>query len=232
MTRVSSTGVAFLSALAAAVAHIAHRGLDVADGAADALSIARPVPRAVPAPGPAVAGGAALAVGAEPSYAAVVSEGPAVEYPSEGARLARRALALATRLTSAGRSKYVAVETARSGSVVGGVMRTARDAAGLVGGVVSGVASRATAYSGVGGPFVRGVASAVVEVVGASSSEPPAAAPTAAVDVATTPVPPPSTSPIDRTGESVGVMDVSSPSSTNSLSTLDGLGGAGKSIVA
>ena len=224
--------MAFLSALAAAVAHIAHRGLDVADGAADALSIARPVPRAVPAPGPAVAGGAALAVGAEPSYAAVVSEGPAVEYPSEGARLARRALALATRLTSAGRSKYVAVETARSGSVVGGVMRTARDAAGLVGGVVSGVASRATAYSGVGGPFVRGVASAVVEVVGASSSEPPAAAPTAAVDVATTPVPPPSTSPIDRTGESVGVMDVSSPSSTNSLSTLDGLGGAGKSIVA
>eukprot|EP00168_Porphyra_purpurea_P012852 TRINITY_DN3442_c0_g1_i8.p5 TRINITY_DN3442_c0_g1~~TRINITY_DN3442_c0_g1_i8.p5 ORF type:complete len:106 (-),score=44.75 TRINITY_DN3442_c0_g1_i8:1426-1743(-) len=99
-------------------------------------------------------------------------------------------------------------------------------------GVVGGAASRATAYNGVGGSFVRGVASAVVEVVGASSAEPPAAAPAAAADAATTPVPPLSAGPIDRTGESVGVMDVSAPSSTGSLSTLDGLGGAGKSIVA
>lgn len=242
VTRVSSTGAAFLSALAAAVAHLAHRGLDVADGAADALSIPRRDAAAAgaPPPGPAGMPGAdgsvAARVAPEPSYAAVVADGPAAAYPSEGARLARRALALATRLAAAAGTKYTAVEAARQGTAVGGAMRAARDAASVVGGVLGGAAARASTYDGVGGRLVRGVAVAVEEVVRAPAAGTAdlAATPAEAAReeaAATTPIPPPGALVDDgRAGESIGVMDMSG--SAGSLSTMDDLTAADSSIVA
>lgn len=242
VTRVSSTGAAFLSALATAVAHLAHRGLDVADGAADALSIPRRDAAATgaPPPGPTGMPGADGSVAArlapEPSYAAVVADGPAAAYPSESARLARRALALATRLAAAAGTKYSAVETARQGTAVGGAMRVARDAASVVGGVLGGAAARASTYNGIGGPLVRGVAAAVEEVVRApaAAAMPAASAPTETAGeeaAATTPVPPPGMTADDgRAGESIGVMDLGG--SAGSLSAMDDLTAADSSIVA
>lgn len=243
VTRVSSTGAAFLSALAAAVAHLAHRGLDVADGAADALSIPRRDTAAAgaPPPGPADAPGAdgsiAARVAPEPSYAAVVTDGSAAAYPSECARLARRVLALATRLAAAAGTKYTAAETARRGTAVGGAMRAARDAASVMGGVLGGAAARASTYDGVGGSLVRGVAAAVEEVVNAPAADASPAATTSPTEAAgkeaaaTTPVPPPEAlAGHGRTGESIGVMDLSG--SAGSLSAMDDLTAADSSIVA
>lgn len=241
VTRVSSTGAAFLSAVVAAVAHLAHRGLDVADGAADALSIPRRAPAAAgaPPPGPAGTPGAdgsvATRVAPEPSYAAVVADGPDAAYPSEGARLARRALALATRLAAAAGTKYTTVEAGRRGTVVGSAMRAARDAASVVGGVLGGAATRASTYNGVGGPLVRGVAVAVEEVVkapaaAATAAAAPPAAPPGDAPAATTPVPPPEVLAGDgHAGESIGVMDLSA--SAGSLSAMDDPTAAGASIV-
>lgn len=244
VTRVSSTGAAFLHALAAAVTHLAHRGLDVADGAADALSIPRrdaaaagappPVPAGVPGADGAVAERAAPG----PSDAAVVADGPAAAYPSEGARLARRVLALAARLAAAARDKYTAVEAARQGTAVGGAMRAARDAASAVGGALGGAAARASTYDGVGGRVVRDLAAAVEEIVPSPVARPSGAAATPASTAAgdgaaaSTPIPPPGAlAGRERAGESIGVMDDLS-GSAGSLSAMDDLTAADSSIVA